>query len=122
LDFLSGQLDANTENALAHLREQADYVRILGSYPQKSRVVGPVAEAVEELKAKGVMDPTEISLATLPSDSENLQPLNIGIVGFGNFGQFLATRMTQYHQVSCIDQMDKVRQQARMLDKLCSAS
>jgi hypothetical protein len=122
LDFLSGQLDANTENALAHLREQADYVRILGSYPQKSRLVGPVAEAAEELKAMVVMDTKEISLATLPSDAGNLKPLNIGIVGFGNFGQFLATRMTQYHKVSCIDQMDKVRQHAHVLDKLCYIS
>ena len=108
LDFLSGQLDANTENALSHLREQADYVRILGSYPAKSRLVGPVLDAAEELKTEA-MDPNELSLSTLPSDEEDVKPLNIGIIGFGSFGQFLAARMTQKHKVSCMDEVDKVR-------------
>jgi prephenate dehydratase len=109
LDFLSGQLDANTENALSHLREQADYVRILGTYPQKSRLVGSVLEAAEDLKNTAA-DPNEMSLMTLPSDSDDLEPLKIGIVGFGAFGQFLASRMSQKHRVSCLDQMDKVGQ------------
>jgi len=109
LDFLSGQLDANTENALSHLREQADYVRILGSYPRGSRLVGPVKEAVEELKNKVVVDQSQVSLRKLPSDDlADLRPLNIGIIGFGKFGQFLAAQMGQEHIVSCLDQMDKV--------------
>eukprot|EP00980_Cylindrotheca_fusiformis_P030434 scaffold24801_cov181-Cylindrotheca_fusiformis.AAC.12 len=107
LDFLSGQFDRNTENALAHLREQAEYVRILGSYPRKSRLVGPVAEAVEELKAKPDADPSAISLVSLPSDAENKDPLNIGIIGFGAFGQSLASRMAGEHRVSCMDRIDK---------------
>ena len=107
LDFLSSPLDSNTENALSHLREQADYVRILGSYPQKSRLVGPVLEAVEELKNK-VVDPRDISLLKLPSDEKDTAPLKIGIIGFGNFGQFLAARMKVHHKVSCMDEMDKV--------------
>jgi prephenate dehydratase len=110
LDFLSGELDANTENALAHLREQAEYVRILGSYPQKSRLVGPIAEAAEELKAKPDTDRSQVSLVSLPSDNEEAKALNIGIIGFGSFGQFLAARMNGIHRVSCMDQMDKVRQ------------
>lgn len=113
LDFLSGQLDANTENALAHLREQADYVRVLGTYPQKSRLVGPIKEAVEELKNK-IVDPQEISLITLPSDSQDKAPLNVGIVGFGSFGQFLATRIAQKHKVSCMDTMDKSREARKL--------
>lgn len=108
LDFLSGQLDANSENALAHLREQAEYVRILGSYPRKSRLVGPVAEAVEELKAKPDPDRSEVSLVSLPSDTEEKKPLNIGIIGFGSFGQSLATRVAGQHRVSCMDRIDKV--------------
>ena len=107
-DFLSGQLDANTENALAHLKEHADYVRVLGSYPQKSRLVGPVLEAVEALKTI-VVDPNEIGLLKLPSDEEDVAPLNIGFIGFGTFGQFLAARMKQHHRVSCMDEVDKVR-------------
>lgn len=54
------------------------------------------------------VDPKDVSLATLPSDSADTKPLNIGIVGFGTFGQFLAKRMSQKHRVTCIDKVDKV--------------
>lgn len=107
LDFLSSQLDVNTENALAHLKEHADFVRILGSYPQKSRLVGPIKDEVEELENK-VIDPKDTRLMKLPSDGD-MVPLNIGIVGFGSFGQFLAERMKLHHRVSCLDDVDRVR-------------
>jgi len=107
LDFLANQLDHNTQNALAHLREQADFMRILGSYPQKSRLVGPVKQAVDQLKHM-VVDPGEVSLLSLPHDAEDSKPLNIGIVGFDQFGQYIATRLTQKHRVSCMDRVDKV--------------
>lgn len=113
LDFLANQLDPITQNALAHLREQADYVRILGSYPQKSRLVGPVADAVERLKHVTV-DPATISISTLPSDKEDSKPLRIGIVGFDSFGQFLAQKLARKHQVSCLDRGDKSAAAANM--------
>ena len=69
--------------------------------------MGPVAEAVEELKNMAI-EPTAISLRSLPSDSEDSKPLKIGIIGFGAFGQFLASRLSKKHIVSCIDQVDKV--------------
>jgi prephenate dehydratase len=108
LDFLANQLDENTQNALAHLREQADFVRVLGSYPQKSRLVGPVAEDVEALK-RMTIDAKEASLMSLDSDSEESKPLRIGIIGFDGFGQFLAKRLTRNHRVTCMDRDDKVR-------------
>jgi len=77
---------------------------MLGSYPQKSRLVGPVADEVEELKNMEV-DP--VSLATLPSDLESEKSLKIGIIGFGAFGQFLAQRFANSHKVACIDQVDR---------------
>jgi hypothetical protein len=132
LDFLASELDENTQNAvcfcfarhydllndaltfhrfsslqLSHLREQADFIRILGSYPTKSRLVGPVKAAAEET-ANMVIDPKDFSLATLPSDLAGTKPLNIGIVGFGTFGQFLSKRMSQKHRIACIDKVDKV--------------
>ncbi|GKY96082.1 prephenate dehydrogenase [Mayamaea pseudoterrestris] len=107
LDFLANQLDPKTQNALAHLREQADYVRILGSFPQKSRLVGPVADAVERLKHVTVAESKAMSISTLPSDTEDSKPLRIGIVGFGPFGQVLAQKMALKHHVSCLDQGDK---------------
>ena len=102
LDFLAGELDMKTKNALDHLREQADFVRILGSYPQKSRLVGPVAQSVEDLKHMAP-DESEISLVALPSDSATGNTLKIGIVGFDTFGQFLAEHLSAKHKVSCID-------------------
>ena len=107
LDFLANQLDENAQNALAHLREQADYVRVLGSYPKKSRLVGPVKDAVEQLKHMVIHDPSEMSL-TASSAAMTTTSLNIGIVGFDHFGQYLAKHLTRKHRVSCMDRTDKV--------------
>lgn len=108
LDFLASELDANTQNALSHLREQADFLRILGSYPQKSTLVGPVKQAVEQLKHTTV-DPKHVSLVSDPTDRDNTAALNIGIVGFDHFGQFLAKKLSQKHKVKCMDSTDRVR-------------
>lgn len=112
LDFLASPVDENTQNALAHLREQAEFVRILGSYPQKSRLVGPVAQAVENLKHISV-DPKQVSLSTLPSDGEEVEPLKIGIVGFNSMGQFLARRFMQKHRVSCLGSRQDYSREAK---------
>lgn len=101
LDFLANQLDENTQNALAHLREQADFVRILGSYPQKSRLVGPVSREVEQLRHMTV-DPKEVS-SSASRDQSDAKPLNIGIVGFDKYGQVLAKRLAEKHRVSAMD-------------------
>lgn len=63
LDFLANELDENTQHALSHLREQADFMRNLGSYPQRSRLVGPVAKSAEALRHM-VVDPSEVSLSS----------------------------------------------------------
>ncbi len=113
LDFLDGQLSSNSENALANLREFTDFVRILGSYPRKSRLVGPVSVAAEEIKIQRVKDDTEEGIGEVMNgdyvDADS--PLNIGLVGFGSFGQVLATRMLEEnHRVSCLETNDKVSQ------------
>ena len=111
LDFLDGQLSSNSENALANLREFTDFVRILGSYPRKSRLVGPVSIAAEEIKIQRLKDDTEEGSSDVLTgeDVESDGPLNIGLVGFGSFGQVLATRMIEEnHRVSCLETSDKV--------------
>jgi hypothetical protein len=108
LDFLANQLDENAQNALAHLREQSDFMRILGSYPMKSRLVGPVKDSVEQQKHLVVTDPKAISL-TSGSDYATATPLSIGIIGFDQFGQYLAKHLVRKHRVSCLDRTDKVR-------------
>jgi hypothetical protein len=110
LDFLASELDETAQHALAHLKEQADYFRILGSYPTKSRLIGPVAQSVEELKRRGLLDSNEqLQLQNSWKDAHDHPPaLKIGIIGFGPFGQYLARRMVRNHQVSCLDTTDKV--------------
>lgn len=107
LDFLANPLDENAQNALAHLREQADYLRVLGSYPKKSRLVGPVKDAAEQLKHMVINDPSEISL-TSSEATITATTLNIGIVGFDHFGQYIAKHLVRKHRVSCMDRTDKV--------------
>jgi len=110
LDILSSELDEGVQNALHHLREQSDYCRVLGSYPANSRLVGPVAEAVEALNAEneGKTHEAELRLKSLPSDDDDTRRLNIGFVGYGAFGQYLSKQMASHHNVRCIDPVDKV--------------
>jgi hypothetical protein len=110
LDILSSELDEDVQNALHHLREQSDYCRVLGSYPAKSRLVGPVAEAVEALNAANSGKPTtgDLRLQKLPSDDDEGRQMNIGLVGFGSFGAYLSKHLSTQHKVRCIDTLDKV--------------
>mmetsp|Transcript_46454 Transcript_46454/g.70117 ORF Transcript_46454/g.70117 Transcript_46454/m.70117 type:complete len:722 (+) Transcript_46454:154-2319(+) len=112
LDFLASEVDEISQNALHHLNEQSDYLRILGSYPQKSRLVGPIAAAVEELKnSNNQLSSEEVSLSTLPSDEDDeKKKLNIGIIGYGVFGEFLSKQLVKKHKVSCIDPFDKSKE------------
>jgi len=97
---------------LAHLREQAEFVRILGSYPQKSRLVGPVQTDVEGLKAIDLAD--SVTCGALPSDLEEEKSLKIGIFGFGFFGQFLVRQFSTQHKVSCTDEVDKSKEARKL--------
>ena len=111
LDILESELDERVQNALHHLREQSDYCRILGSYPAKSRLVGPVADAVEALNVANAgksASSEDLRLKSLPSDVEDTRQLNIGFVGYGSFGQYLSKKMSTRHKVRCIDPLDKV--------------
>jgi prephenate dehydratase/prephenate dehydrogenase len=106
LDFLANELDEDALNAMHHLQEQSDFCRVLGSYPQKSRLVGPVFDAAEDLKHQNLpLD--QVSLTHLASDKEELQKLRIGIVGFGTLGQFLTKKFGKRHDISCTDVVDK---------------
>jgi len=112
LDILASELDEGVQNALHHLREQSDYCRILGSYPANSRLVGPVAEAVEALNAAnaGKVNRGDLRLESLPGDKEGARQLNIGIVGYGSFGQYLSKKMGGIHSLRCIDPLDKSKE------------
>ena len=137
LDFLDAQLSQNSENALANLREFTDFVRILGSYPRKSRLVGPVAQAAQDIQRQRMNDAsaaamrvattaaavvateeTATTAASVDTTNTRLEGsstgntnalLSIGFIGFGSYGQVFATEMIQQkHRVSCFDKDDKV--------------
>jgi len=114
LDILSSELDEGVQNALHHLREQSDYCRVLGSYPANSRLVGPVADAVEALDAANEgrtrSEADALRLNCLPSDDDDVRRLKIGFVGYGNFGQYLSKQLSLHHDVRCIDPFDKSKQ------------
>ena len=105
LEFLAAELEDRTQNALHHLREQSDFVRVLGSYPKSSQLVGPVKSAVESL-AKVPVTPDLPSSPAVHRQAPTKDPLRIGIVGFGKFGQFLAKTFSKNNEVCVISKSD----------------
>ena len=111
LDFLASELDENAQNAIHHLKELAEFGKVLGSYPQKSKLVGPVLDQVEASKAFTVKSRDDVTMLNLPSDDDvngDGLKLNVGIIGYGSFGQFLGKKFAESHKVKCIDHVDKV--------------
>jgi prephenate dehydratase len=49
LDYAACELDPNAQAALFHLREQSGFVRVLGSYPCDSALVGPIRDSLNAL-------------------------------------------------------------------------
>jgi prephenate dehydratase len=121
LDFLASELDENAQNALHHLKEQAEFCRILGSYPQKSKLVGPVHNAVEEAKLCTVENRDQVTQMKLPSD-DGYMKLNVGIMGYGVYGQFLGRKFAERHNVRCIDSLDKVSASFDLCPRVSSGS
>lgn len=121
LDFLASELDENAQNALHHLKEQAEFCRILGSYPQKSKLVGPVHNAVEEAKLYTVENRDQVTQMKLPSD-DGYMKLNVGIMGYGVYGQFLGRKFAERHTVRCIDSLDKVSASFDLCPRVSSGS
>ena len=106
LEFLAAELEDRTQNALHHLREQSDFVRVLGSYPKSSQLVGPVKSAVDSLAKVPVSPDLPSSPAVQQHAATKKDPLRIGIVGFGKFGQFLAKAFSKNNDVYVISKSD----------------
>jgi len=105
LDFLASEFDDRTQNALLHLREMSHFVRVLGSYPRSSLLIGPVKNALDTLAKIPIT--TEYPSVTVSNSRVKQAPLKIGIVGFGKFGQFLAKTFVKNHHVYCLDKDDQ---------------
>ena len=107
LDFLAPELDDRAQNALMHLREQAQFVRVLGSYPRNSQLIGPIKKYLEVLGNLPVTTEfPSISVFSAPKKT----PLRVGIIGFGKFGQFLAKTFAKEHNVYAVGRGDMTQQ------------
>mmetsp|Transcript_15060 Transcript_15060/g.19866 ORF Transcript_15060/g.19866 Transcript_15060/m.19866 type:complete len:746 (+) Transcript_15060:128-2365(+) len=108
LDFLGSEFDSQPSSALAHLKEQSQFVRVLGSYPRNGQLVGPVKDAVMRIAGQVEEEAAEKTTIESQQEEQNQQKrLKIGIVGFGNFGQFLAKTFVKYADVYGINRSDK---------------
>jgi hypothetical protein len=123
LDYTASELDPAAQAALFHLREQSDFVRVLGSYPTDSQLVGPIKETLLALKPSADHSKAKRLAASrvLPSgagadgDTEAgtsvgvaapAAKLRVGIVGFGKFGQYLAKTLRKHAEVVAVDKDD----------------
>lgn len=120
LDFLDHELSEAAQNSLAHLKEQAQFVRVLGSYPAKSRLVGAIKESVDvmedERNKNGGSDNVRRSITSLDSDRSKQVRMKIGFVGFSKGAQRVAKKISQHHDVSCIDDSDANLKAARDME------
>jgi len=109
LDILSSLLTEKAQSAISHLKEQAAFVRVLGSYPKGSKLVGPVKKAIDAFSAQ--QTPIQgVTLSSTDSSETSFPRLKIGIVGFGKFGQFLSSTLSKYHDIVAMDHADKEKE------------
>jgi hypothetical protein len=104
LEFLASEFEDRTQNALLHLKEQSQFVRVLGSYPKSSQLIGPVKLSLDNLSRIPIT--TEYPSSPVVTRQLKKDPLKIGIVGFGKFGQFLAKTFVKNNDVYCINKGD----------------
>jgi exosome complex component RRP43 len=111
-DLLTSVDDPNTANALRHLQEITTFFRVLGSYPRDGVLVGlgSSVPGSPKLNARAV-SPGGTSINSIPSLESS--KIRVGILGFGNFGQFLAQKLLGTYDVfahSRTDYTDKAIQ------------
>lgn len=90
LDFLAHGNSQNAKNAISHLAEICNYLRVLGTYP----TAGRICQDLHEL-TKPSLNVQSFHETILNSKSI----LKIAILGFGTFGQFLAKTFVKHHEI-----------------------
>ncbi len=119
VDFLAPELSTTACNALAHLKELAPYIRILGSYPTNGRLVGKVVgnNVIDNTTlsplSNSLMVPPFTSLPMIERRGETThqhlqdpQSLEIGVIGFGKFGQYISKLLIGKHKVRAMGRAD----------------
>lgn len=102
VDLAARLQDAHVQCALSHLSELCSFVRVLGCYPQGGVLVH---SRQQQLQPVAPFKPA-VSKALVQLRPERC--LRIGIVGFGNFGQFLARTFARsgQHQIYATSRSD----------------
>lgn len=105
VDIAGSLSDPKVQNAIRHVTEMARYIRVLGSYPRDSILTDYVAEAVDVPSGvtHSAFQSSQVEVASSGSGRSatfaGSRKLKIGIIGFGNFGQFLAKTFVRNHSV-----------------------
>mmetsp|Transcript_20144 Transcript_20144/g.29768 ORF Transcript_20144/g.29768 Transcript_20144/m.29768 type:complete len:687 (+) Transcript_20144:16-2076(+) len=113
LDFLAGEYDESSQRALANLGEVAPFMRILGSYPRKGLVVGPLKDTLDNFEKSQLKTFPFVNVglktSALQGTKKNFQgdKLKIGIIGFGKFGQFIGEKFAKSHIVRAFGRTDQ---------------
>lgn len=95
VDFIGDTKESNVQCALNHLREFCPMVRVLGCYPTKGILLDQIQRT--------------LAARCTPSRVGEIQVnrrLRIGIIGFGNFGQFLAKTFALHHEIFATSRTD----------------
>ena len=95
VDIAASVYESKVVHALANLHEFCAFVRVLGSYATQGILIGDI---IQPSRAD--------ALPSLEMTSASSSRLRIGIVGFGNFGQFLAKTMALRHDVYATSRSD----------------
>lgn len=99
-DVKASEIEPNAQAAIFQLKEQSEFVRVLGSYPSNSQLIGPIVDSLNTLEA---LQPVPVSKVPEPEKRR----LQIGIIGFGRFGQFLAKTFVKHANIIAIDKDDQ---------------
>jgi len=118
LDCLGSLMDSKLQNAVRQLSEVSPYLRVLGCYPTSGVLCDFVAASVGIPSGITMLDFNDIPSIPTPVPEEQLK---IGILGFGNFGQFLAKQFAKSHKVFATSRSDYFNLCANMNVEFCDS-
>ena len=113
-DLMASVDDPNTANALRHLQEITTFFRVLGSYPRDGLLVG-LGSSVPNSPVLSPQGRDVTNVTDVPP-----MKVRVGILGFGNFGQFLAQKLRAAYDVFGYSRSNYSEQAQRLGVKWCS--
>eukprot|EP00617_Octactis_speculum_P027052 CAMPEP_0185748434 /NCGR_PEP_ID=MMETSP1174-20130828/7124_1 /TAXON_ID=35687 /ORGANISM="Dictyocha speculum, Strain CCMP1381" /LENGTH=731 /DNA_ID=CAMNT_0028424107 /DNA_START=14 /DNA_END=2210 /DNA_ORIENTATION=+ len=97
----------SAQAAVNQLKEQSEYVRVLGCYPESSELIGPVKNAVD-IAASFREEAEAVSSIVMSSiTAQPMKKLKVAVIGFGVPGQRLASLLGKHADVVAVGQSDQ---------------